>query len=573
MSLISIVYNLIPNKNRSWVIFFILISFSFYFINLFSLGLLIPFFSGIIEPNIIINNNLITLMLNKLGLRDLEFKNLIFYYGIFLIILLFISSFFLYLNEILKVKLVKDIANGISENYISKLVEVDYLFFLSFQKNKVISKMLIETESVVNQLFSTFFELLIRIFVVLTILIGLVYFKPGISLFASLIIATSFFIIYKTIKNKLRLLGENMVKGNLGRAESINEIIENFISLKVFSLKKKNINKFLNFTNLYFSNFSKSEVVKRLPKIFLEFIFFCLIILVVLYLIFNDNFKSGENIVLISTFGIASYRLMPSIQQIFFSISTIRNNYPKLIGIYKDIKILEKNRSKFDKTINNEISKNFILNNQSNKSDVIFKANKISLKLNTKYLFKNLSFTIKTGSKISILGNSGSGKTSLLLIIMGLIKPTSGTIKYNGYHTHKLSDVNRAKIFSYSPQITNLFNESLEKNIILRNKKNSKILKDILKLSSLKHLYRYRAKMRVGNKLSGGELKRVLIARALYHNASILVFDEPTAYLDHTNGKKVIESIKKLRDKTIIFTTHDQKLKKISNKKIILNGS
>ena len=134
MSLISIVYNLIPNKNRSWVIFFILISFSFYFINLFSLGLLIPFFSGIIEPNIIINNNLITLMLNKLGLRDLEFKNLIFYYGIFLIILLFISSFFLYLNEILKVKLVKDIANGISENYISKLVEVDYLFFLSFQK-------------------------------------------------------------------------------------------------------------------------------------------------------------------------------------------------------------------------------------------------------------------------------------------------------------------------------------------------------------------------------------------------------------------------------------------------------
>ena len=114
-------------------------------------------------------------------------------------------------------------------------------------------------------------------------------------------------------------------------------------------------------------------------------------------MIFNDNFKSGENIVLISTFGIASYRLMPSIQQIFFSISTIRNNYPKLIGIYKDIKILEKNRSKFDKTINNEISKNFILNNQSNKSDVIFKANKISLKLNKKYLFKNLNFIIKTG--------------------------------------------------------------------------------------------------------------------------------------------------------------------------------
>ena len=68
-------------------------------------------------------------MLNKLGLRDLEFKNLIFYYGIFLIILLFISSFFLYLNEILKVKLVKDIANGISENYISKLVRLIIYFF------------------------------------------------------------------------------------------------------------------------------------------------------------------------------------------------------------------------------------------------------------------------------------------------------------------------------------------------------------------------------------------------------------------------------------------------------------
>ena len=59
--------------------------------------------------------------------------------------------------------------------------------------------------------------------------------------------------------------------------------------------------------------------------------------------------------------------------------------------------------------------------------------------------------------------------------------------------------------------------------------------------------------MRVGNKLSGGELKRVLIARALYHNASILVFDEPTAYLDHTNGKKVIESIKEIKRQNYNF--------------------
>lgn len=571
-SLIDIIYNLIPKRERNSVSIFILISIFFYFINLLSLGLLIPFFSSIIDPTIFLKMDLVISILKILDMDNIKTNIIILYYGLFLIFLLFSSSVLLFLNERLKVKLVKNIANSISENYVKKLINSDYLFFLNFKKNKVFSKILIETESVVNQLFTSFFELIIRLFIVLTIVLGLIYFKPDIALFASLIIGVSFFTIYTMIKNKLKTLGENMVKGNLGRSESINEIIQNFVSIRVFDLKKKTTERFVKFTDIYFSNFSKTEVVKKYPKIFLEFIFFCIVIVILIYLVMNPDNSDEENIVLISTFAIASYRLMPSIQMVFFSISTIRNNYPKLIGINNDINILKKNASKIDKLVDKKINK-YLEEKKNNLINFKFiKAEKISLKFNNKYLFKNLSFKIYKNSRTCIMGDSGSGKTSLLLIILGLIKPTSGFIKIDNLDIFKFSDVLRSKIFSYSPQLTNLFNESLEENIILNNKKNNNNLKSTVRNASLGYLFKNRRNSTfINNKLSGGELKRVLIARALYNSGSIKIFDEPTAYLDRNNSKKIISTLKNLKNQTLIFTTHDSKLKQIATQKIILN--
>jgi len=127
------------------------------------------------------------------------------------------------------------------------------------------------------------------------------------------------------IKNKLKDYGQKIAFANIKRSEKTTEILNNFINLKIYNLKKNYIDKFVYFTKLYFIYFSKTEVTKKLPKIFLEFIFFTIVILIIIYMIFSNSLDNKTGILMVSTFGIAAYRLMPSVQQIFFSLSTIKN--------------------------------------------------------------------------------------------------------------------------------------------------------------------------------------------------------------------------------------------------------
>lgn len=561
LRLINIIFSLLPDKSYKKIIFFIFVSFFFNLINIFSLSLLIPFFSAIMDSNILLNSKIFSIIVSYFPQKFREFNQFMIIYSFFLIFLLFLSSSFLLINENIKLNLIKEIGTHISKTYIDMLVNANYFFFLNYQKGKAISNILLEIEYIVNNVFNTFFELITRTFIVFVIILGLLTFKPDIVFIAIFILVSLIFLIYKFIKNKLKDYGQKIAFANIKRSEKTTEILNNFINLKIYNLKKNYIDKFVYFTKLYFIYFSKTEVTKKLPKIFLEFIFFTIVILIIIYMIFSNSLDNKTGILMVSTFGIAAYRLMPSVQQIFFSLSTIKNSYPKLLNLYNDINDFKKNK------LNSSINENILNDNNSN---IIIEAKNISFKYDKKFLFKNLNFKITLNSKTCIVGESGAGKTTLLLIILGIIKPSSGSLKINNRDVYKLSDQIRSNLFSYSPQLSSLFLGNLKSNITLGRFKEKKFFNYTIKLAILNKLKNLRNNLKLKNKVSGGEAKKILLARAFFHNSPILVLDEPTSYLDASNAKKLIFNLDKINKKIIIFTSHDHNLEKIAKNKIIL---
>ena len=176
-----------------------------------------------------------------------------------------------------------------------------------------------------------------------------------------------------------------------------------------------------------------------------------------------------------------------------------------------------------------------------NFQEIKFKDVNFSYKKNYKVL-NNINFSIKRGEKVAIMGPSGTGKTTLLRLICGLLNPSKGKVLVNNKEISKnLKDaykINWMRSIGYVPPKINLTGKTLRENITFKNNKKNKIkIEEVIKITLLEDLV-----MRCNGldsnifqnsfSLSGGENQRLAIARALYHNPELLIMDEPTSSLD-----------------------------------------
>ena len=200
-----------------------------------------------------------------------------------------------------------------------------------------------------------------------------------------------------------------------------------------------------------------------------------------------------------------------------------------------------------------------------------FKKISFSYPSNSREIIKNLSFKINKGEILGISGDSGIGKTTLAEIILGLQNPSSGKILLNNKKIN-LTKSNFRNIISYIPQKTFLFDATIDENITLFEKN-----VDYKKLNLIKKICNINFEKKgknsfvgeTGNKLSGGQIQRIGIARGLYRNHSILILDEPTSSLDKTNENLIIKNILKFKkNNTLIIISHNPKILSFCKRRI-----
>lgn len=209
---------------------------------------------------------------------------------------------------------------------------------------------------------------------------------------------------------------------------------------------------------------------------------------------------------------------------------------------------------------------------------MILQANNIDFYYNSDQKFKIPDINLDAGDQLLIIGKSGSGKTTILNILGGLLKPKSGEVKINGTSVYSLSgaalDKFRGKnvgIIFQKPHILSALN--VEENLKIANffaGESNRLIEPLLKELGI-----YGKRKANVNTLSEGEMQRVSIARALVNNPKVILADEPTASLDDENAKNVIKLLQQQADKykaVLIIVTHDQRVKDHISNQITIGG-
>ena len=189
----------------------------------------------------------------------------------------------------------------------------------------------------------------------------------------------------------------------------------------------------------------------------------------------------------------------------------------------------------------------------------------VTVKSKDRTIIKNFTIKINQGEKLLITGITGSGKSTLLGVILGIVKPAEGKVLLQGKNPQCIKDGDFLKRVGYVPQDIGLFETTILENILVGRKKDDNKLKNALRKACLedtiKNLPKGMESMVAKDhiKLSGGEIQRILIARAIYDDPPLFILDEATSHLDRETERKILKNILK-DDKTVIMVSHKHNL-------------
>ena len=550
-------------------------------------SLLSIMFIGMTFEILLLNNLMI--LLNYLTNSDIDTPKIVSFFENYLsfgnsavlVLIIFIITFLMKTisNIIVKWKESKFLYQTkaqISEKLFIGYLKLPFIYHQRTNSAHVIRNITLEIEQFSIFLFSIS-KLILEFLVFLGISVYLIFFDFAISITCITLLALFGFFFNYFNKKKISLMGSNRL---IHQNERMKNLIEGISGVRELKLSSRYESLIKNFTyhNQSIANLSISTSLRNaFTKPSLEIFMLILLSISTFYLIFN-NLLSISFIPIIGIYLAAAYRLLPSIATIVQSIQLIQFNIKSVKNLKDDIEKFKlnqiKNKNKKDK---------IIFNDKINLKNLYFSYD--SQEGNSKnYLFNGLDLEIKKGDFVGIQGESGSGKSTLLDLLIGLQTPTKGEITVDGVNI-KINLESWQNMIGCVPQEVFISDDTLKKNSAFgHNEENisEEKINRSLQFSNLKIFSENLEKGintvigEKGSRISGGQKQRIGIARAMYNNPEIIIFDEATSSLDIETEKKIIDEINLLkRNKTIIIVSHKDSLfkncdyiYKLENKKI-----
>ena len=529
------------------------------FLEMLSLGS-IPIFVGFISsPEVIIN---------KLPLEDLKAyiyqidKNkLIFSLSAFVLLAFIVKNLFLSLLIYYEFKTTYVIRKEIITKFYSYYINAPYEFHLRNNPAQLNRNITYEVTQAINSII--FILNLFREFLVIAVLIFLLFIvEPKITLLSFAILSASVLFFFYIIKSFLK---QRAKQSQILRKKIIQMINQSFGSIKDLKilLKEKALEKkFETDVNIYEKNTFFYQVISKTPRIFLEIVSLTLLVVVVaFFLMLGRNLESI--LPTLSLLAIAMVRLIPAFNSISTALSNLRINTPNINLVAKEIKEIKI----FKQSAYNIYNEKKIFKNNLNTGEELLSLENVTYSFpNTNFQsIKNITLKIKKGESVGFTGITGSGKSTLFHIMLGLLKPQQGTVKFNGVEIYK-NLFNWRNQVGYISQNVYLNDDTIKNNIIFGNEDdevNEVNLKSAIKNSGLSDFLETLPKglnTTVGSdgiRLSGGQKQRIGIARSLYKKPEILFMDESTSSLDYKTEESIINKINTFsKDRTLIIIAH-----------------
>ena len=523
------------------------------FSEIFLLASILPFIKVITNPQSINNNKTIEYLIDLFNIGN----NSILYITIIFIISIYLASGLRILTLWLSGRYASGLGTDLSLICFEKIINQSYEYHLNKNSSNLISLISKDITSTVS-IIQNIINMLTAIISLIFISAGVFIIDRNIFLLTVFCFLGSYFLIILNSKKQLKINSKKIIFLNTNQVKILQESLGSIKDIILNNLYK-----------YYFKNFKANEYkIRRIatqnkfislfPRYAIEGVSLSFIAL--LSFIIAINQKNGViSIERVGVLAIGAQRLLPNFQLIYSYWTNIQSNKMALVRV---LDCIDKN---FYKDTNLKVEK-IIFERSIELKNAFFQYDKNS----NKKIINGVNLSILKGDKIGIIGESGCGKSTLLDILNGLLKPQSGNLYIDGIPIYGKDDLNKIKMYrkiiSYVPQNIFLTDNSIAENIAFGIDKNmidfnrlNEIVK-IVELYDFIHSNNQKYDLKVGEKgirLSGGQLQRIGIARALYNKSEIIFLDEATSALDNKTEKKIISRLNNLGNNiTLIMIAH-----------------
>ena len=565
-------FSLLPAKQRKKFYILQALVVIMAFAEIVGIASIVPLMAVAGDSSILEKENLLALLYLKSNIG--EPYDFIFYLG--LIILAFIvttSCFSMYVTWLLSMFAAR-VGIEIGDRLYSYYLSQDWLFHTMGSSSDMVKKISVETTRITNDILFHLMFLNARAVLAFFIILVMFIYDPTVLTIGISIFGFSYILLFRILRKNIEKNSANISDMFLERFKLMNE---GFGGIKEILLlgRSNDLNKrFIKAGKKLSYSEGFIKATGSVPRYFLEMLAFSSIILLVLYLIVDAKTNLGILLPILSVYALAGMKLLPALQQIYFNVVTIKGGLSAYEAVREDLKNIKTFNVRKDDS-NQQI--------WSKHNEIILKDITFNYPGKTTAALEDVSLTIKPNTIVGFVGTSGSGKSTLIDVIIGLIKPQKGEVTIDGT---PLVDQNLKvwqKKIGFVPQAIFLKEGSVAENVtfgIAHDLINYEQVKKALKLANLEE-WVTKLKNGVhtivgerGVQLSGGQRQRLGIARALYYEADVLVFDEGTSALDGISEKKIMDAIHGFTNqKTLIMIAHRlQTVKKCDKIFMLENG-
>jgi ABC-type multidrug transport system fused ATPase/permease subunit len=546
---------LLDNRERKIAFLLLIMIIMMALADMIGVASILPFISVLTNPELIETNSILNgffKISNNFGVQS--YQQFFFILGAFVFITLILSLALKAFVIFFQVRFIQMREYSVGKRLVEGYLCQPYSWFLSRHSAELGKTVLSEVQQLISNGLNSFISLIAQSIIAVALIILLIIVNPMLAVIVGFTLGTAYVIIFSIVRNYLNQTGNERLKNNQLRFMAINEAFSATKEIKVGGLEQVYIQNFSKSAKTYAKTQSSAAVIGILPRYILEAIAFGGILLIILYYIkHTGNFTSVLPI--ISLYVFAGYRLMPALQQIYSSFTKLTFVGPsldKVIEDLKNIKSFQKDQDHgillFDKFIN---LKNIFYEYPNSQRTAL----------------KDISLNIPAKSMIGLVGPTGSGKTTLIDILLGLLEPQKGILEVDGKIITDENKKSWQRSIGYVPQNIYLSDDTIARNIAFGVDQKNIDYNLVEKVSKIAQLHSFvndelpkKYLTTIGERgvrLSGGQRQRIGIARALYHKPKVLILDEATSALDNQTEKEVMDAVSNInKDLTIILIAH-----------------
>ena len=540
-------------KNAILLIFMILMM---ALLDMMGVASILPFIAVATNPGLVETNEILNYLFQlskKFGVENID--QFLLALGSLVFLVLVFSLTFKALTTYFQVRFVQMREYSIGKRLIEGYLKQPYAWYLNKHSAYLGKNILSEVGTVISTGLRPLIDLIANSLVTIMITILLVVIDPMLMFIVSCSLGTAYGLIYMLTNKFLKQIGEKRKKTNLLRFLAVNEAFGAIKEIKVSGLEKNYIERFSNSAQTFASSNAYALSIEQIPRFILEAIAFGGIMLVILYLM-SQSGSFNSALPIISIYVFAGYRLMPALQMIYRSVTLLTYSRPAL-------DILNNSFKELDQQAKLTQDKNFLSLNKT----IALKNIHYRYPNSSREVLNEINFVIPAKSTVGIMGATGSGKTTIVDLILGLLEIQKGTLEVDGNLITKENVRSWQRTIGYVPQHIYLSDDTIAANIAFGLDPQNIDQKAVERAAKLANLHsfvtgelskKYETKVgERGVRLSGGERQRVGIARALYHNPQLLILDEATSALDSQTEAAIMDAVNTLgKNITIILIAH-----------------